>query len=90
MSNSRCFKCLFAVFWFLCPAKKSRKVVPPVPPISRGLPLLGTYPFFGTKFEELAGVHGPIFKVWLGQKIIFLGLKDNSLKEATECLVVKL
>ncbi|KAK9984584.1 hypothetical protein SO802_034109 [Lithocarpus litseifolius] len=63
---------IFAVLvWFLWAAKKSRK--PPLPPGPRGLPLLEYLPFLGTnlhrKFDQLAGVYGPIYKVWLGQKL---------------------
>ncbi|XP_040987241.1 labd-13Z-ene-9,15,16-triol synthase, chloroplastic-like [Juglans microcarpa x Juglans regia] len=64
---------VFAVFWFLWAANKSRKVIPPLPPGPRGFPLVGYLPFLGTnlhrKFEELAGVYGPIYKVWLGNKL---------------------
>ncbi|KAG2681455.1 hypothetical protein I3760_11G145700 [Carya illinoinensis] len=64
---------VFAVFWFLWAAKKPRKVIPPLPPGPRGFPLVGYLPFLGTdlhrKFEELAGVYGPIYKVWLGNKL---------------------
>ena len=75
---------IFAVlFWFLWAAKKSRK--PPLPPGPRGLPLLGYLPFLGTnlhrKFEELAGLYGPIYKVWLGQKLCVVISSPSLVKE---------
>nr|XP_023892161.1 7-ethoxycoumarin O-deethylase-like [Quercus suber]POE61174.1 flavonoid 3'-monooxygenase [Quercus suber] len=75
---------IFAVlFWFLWAAKKSRN--PPLPPGPRGLPLLGYLPFLGTnlhrKFEELAGVYGPIYKVWLGQKLCVVISSPSLVKE---------
>ncbi|KAK9984581.1 hypothetical protein SO802_034106 [Lithocarpus litseifolius] len=64
-------------------AKKSRK--PPLPLGPRGLPLLGYLPFLGTnlhrKFEELAGVYGPIYKVWLGHKLCVVVSSPSLVKE---------
>ncbi|CAI0413623.1 unnamed protein product [Linum tenue] len=55
-------------FWLLQTIRK-----PNLPPGPRGLPILGYFPFLGTHlhktFTELAQVHGPIHKLWLGQKI---------------------
>ncbi|KAM3734927.1 hypothetical protein ACB098_10G051300 [Castanea mollissima] len=75
---------IFAVLiWFLWAAKKPRK--PPLPPGPRGLPLLGYLPFLGTnlhrKFEELAGVYGPIYKVWLGHKLCVVVSSPSLVKE---------
>ncbi|KAK3041050.1 hypothetical protein RJ639_026847 [Escallonia herrerae] len=51
-------------------ARHGRTRLPPGP---RGLPLVGYLPFLGTdlhqSFTELAQVHGPIFKLWLGSKL---------------------
>ncbi|XP_065858896.1 flavonoid 3',5'-hydroxylase 1-like [Euphorbia lathyris] len=50
--------------------KKSTAQLPPGP---RGLPLLGYLPFLGTflhkSFTELAAKYGPIYKLWLGNKL---------------------
>ena len=75
---------IFAVLiWFLWAAKKSRK--PPLPPGPHGLPVLGYLPFLGTnlhrKFEELAGLYGPIYKVWLGQKLCVVISSPSLVKE---------
>jgi cytochrome P450 len=77
---------IFAVLiWFLWASKKSRKVIPPLPPGPRGLPVVGYLPFLGTelhrKFEELAGVYGPIYKVWLGQKLCIVVNSPSLVKE---------
>ncbi|KAM3687088.1 hypothetical protein ACJW31_10G050200 [Castanea mollissima] len=58
----------------LTTTKKSRKVIPPLPPGPRGLPIIG-------KFEELAGVYGSIYKVWLGQKLCVVVNSPSLLKE---------
>ncbi|KAK6262961.1 hypothetical protein QUC31_008777 [Theobroma cacao] len=59
--------------WQLWTVRKSRKPLAPLPPGPRGLPLVGYLPFLGTDlhivFTELAGIYGPIFKLWLGNKL---------------------
>uniref|UniRef100_A0A2N9H773 Cytochrome P450 n=1 Tax=Fagus sylvatica TaxID=28930 RepID=A0A2N9H773_FAGSY len=77
---------IFSVLvWLLWAAKKSRKIMPPLPPGPRGLPIVGYLPFLGTdlhrKFEELAGVYGPIYKVWLGQKLCVVVNSPSLVKE---------
>uniref|UniRef100_A0A2N9FFP6 Cytochrome P450 n=1 Tax=Fagus sylvatica TaxID=28930 RepID=A0A2N9FFP6_FAGSY len=73
------------LIWFLWAARKSRKLMPPLPPGPRGLPVVGYLPFLGTelhrKFEELAGVYGPIYKVWLGQKLCVVVNSPSLVKE---------
>ena len=73
------------LIWFLWAARKSRKLMPPLPPGPRSLPLVGYLPFLGTelhrKFEELAGVYGPIYKVWLGQKLCVVVNSPSLVKE---------
>ncbi|XP_065858002.1 flavonoid 3',5'-hydroxylase-like [Euphorbia lathyris] len=50
--------------------KKSKAQLPPGP---RGLPVLGYLPFLGTflhkNFTQLAAKYGPIYKLWLGNKL---------------------
>ncbi|XP_042958089.1 flavonoid 3'-monooxygenase CYP75B137-like [Carya illinoinensis] len=63
---------IFVVLWLA--VKNQRKAaIPPLPPGPRGLPIVGYLPFVGTelhtKFHELCGIYGPIYKVWLGNKL---------------------
>ncbi|TYI91223.1 hypothetical protein E1A91_D03G176800v1 [Gossypium mustelinum] len=60
--------------WHLWFVKKSKKIVAQLPPGPRGLPIVGYLPFLGTdnlhlSFTELAATYGPIFKLWLGNKL---------------------
>ena len=79
------FLSILAVFWFLRAIMKSTKVVPPLPPGPRGLPLVGYLPFLGTelhrKFEELAISYGPIYKLWLGKKLCVVVSSPSLVKE---------
>ncbi|KAG2681434.1 hypothetical protein I3760_11G144400 [Carya illinoinensis] len=75
---------IFAVLWFV--VKKQRKaVVPPLPPGPRGLPIVGYLPFVGTelhtKFQQLSGIYGPIYKVWLGNKMSVVISSPSLVKE---------
>ncbi|KAG6645255.1 hypothetical protein I3843_08G105800 [Carya illinoinensis] len=77
---------IFAVLWLLWIVKKQRKVVvPPLPPGPRGLPILGYLPFIGTelhkKFEQLGGIYGPIYKIWLGNKLCIVISSPSLVKE---------
>ncbi|KAK3038475.1 hypothetical protein RJ639_029773 [Escallonia herrerae] len=64
---------LLTLFLFVRAFRKSRHGGTRLPPGPRGLPLVGYLPFLGTSlhqsFTELAQVHGPIFKLWLGSKL---------------------
>ena len=61
---------------------KKLKELPPGP---RGLPLLGYLPFLGTdlhkEFTKLAGVYGPIYKLWLGNKLCVVITSPELVKE---------
>ena len=61
---------VLAILWYL---RTSRKGTAPWPPGPRGLPVVGYLPFLGSNlhhsFAELAHLYGPIFKLWLGNKL---------------------
>ncbi|WCJ26017.1 cytochrome P450 family 706 subfamily A polypeptide 7 [Euphorbia peplus] len=50
-----------------------KKSTPPLPPGPRGIPVLGYLPFLSTflhkNLTELAATYGPIYKLWLGNKL---------------------
>ncbi|KAK9277239.1 hypothetical protein L1049_006778 [Liquidambar formosana] len=64
---------MLALLWSLWTAKKSRNLSAPLPPGPRGLPIVGYLPFLGSDihrtFTQLARVYGPIYKLWLGNKL---------------------
>ncbi|KAG6645597.1 flavonoid 3'-monooxygenase CYP75B137-like [Carya illinoinensis] len=77
---------IFAVLWLLWAVKKQRKVaVPPLPPGPRGLPIVGYLPFIGTelhtKFQQLGGIYGPIYKIWLANKLCIVISSPSLVKE---------
>lgn len=61
---------VLAILWYLRTSRKGRAPWPPGP---RGLPVVGYLPFLGSNlhhsFAELAHLYGPIFKLWLGNKL---------------------
>ncbi|KAL5748550.1 hypothetical protein ACOSQ2_025847 [Xanthoceras sorbifolium] len=68
------FCAIFAVLWYTWMYTKSKRGgSPPYPPGPLGLPLVGNLPFLDpelhTYFASLARDHGPIFKLWLGNKL---------------------
>ena len=66
-------------------AKKPFPAEPPLPPGPRGLPLLGYLPFLGTdlhrEFTNLASLYGPIFKLYLGNKLCVVINSPELVKE---------
>nr|WNO46799.1 cytochrome P450 706B23 [Tripterygium hypoglaucum] len=63
---------IISLLWIFL-AKKSRTKIAPLPPGPRGLPLIGYLPFLGAHlhhtFTKLAQIHGPIYKLKLGNKL---------------------
>ncbi|KAI7995333.1 Cytochrome P450 76C1 [Camellia lanceoleosa] len=66
---------ILPLFWYLRTFTNSRNQTTeaPLPPGPRGLPVLGYLPFLGTNlhhsFSHLAHHYGPVFKLWLGNKL---------------------
>ncbi|PSR91551.1 Flavonoid 3',5'-hydroxylase [Actinidia chinensis var. chinensis] len=66
---------IVAIFWYRWAFVRSSKGIGshPVPPGPRGLPIVGYLPFLSAnlheQFTELAHQYGPIYKLWLGQKL---------------------
>ncbi|KAK4422789.1 cytochrome [Sesamum alatum] len=65
----------------LNPARRS----PPLPPGPRGLPILGYLPFLGNnllhQFADLAQRYGPIYKLYLGNKLCVVINSPSLVKE---------
>ncbi|GAY41418.1 hypothetical protein CUMW_059290 [Citrus unshiu] len=81
-----CLVSVLAVVYFAWNVKKSRKANAKLPPGPRGLPVVGYLPFLGTtdlhkKFTELSGVYGPIFKLWLGNKLCVVVSSPSLVKQ---------
>ncbi|KAK9046013.1 hypothetical protein V6N11_051916 [Hibiscus sabdariffa] len=60
--------------WKVWTVRKPRKAIAPLPPGPRGLPIVGYLPYLGTDnlhlvFTDLAAAYGPIYKLWLGNKL---------------------
>ncbi|XP_031281511.1 geraniol 8-hydroxylase-like [Pistacia vera] len=77
-----CFVVVLGVIWNL---KKSKRLIPPLPPGPRGFPVIGYLPFLDShlakSFTELAGDYGPIYKVWLGNKLCVVVSSPSLAKE---------
>ncbi|KAE8677951.1 Copper amine oxidase family protein [Hibiscus syriacus] len=63
-----------------------RKPMTPLPPGPRGLPVVGYLPFLGLDnlhllFTDLAGAYGPIFKLWLGNKLTIVISSPSLVKQ---------
>ena len=73
---------IFATLRYLWTSLRARKRTAPLPPGPRGLPIVGYLPFLGSNlhhsFAELAHIYGPIFKLWLGNRL-FIVLNSPSL-----------
>ncbi|KAG2693736.1 hypothetical protein I3760_08G110100 [Carya illinoinensis] len=66
---------IFEVLWLLWVIKKQRKAVP----------IVGYLPFIATelhtKFEQLGGIYGPIYKIWLANKLCIVISSPSLVKE---------
>ena len=75
---------LVTSFTFLLFQRRAKKMKD-LPPGPRGLPLLGYLPFLGAdlhkEFTKLAGIYGPIYKLWLGNKLCVVISSPSLLKE---------
>ncbi|KAG7956850.1 hypothetical protein I3843_11G144600 [Carya illinoinensis] len=75
---------IFVVLW-LAIKEKRKTAASPLPPGPRGLPIVGYLPFVGTelhkKFQQLGGIYGPIYKVWLGNKLSIVISSPSLIKE---------
>ncbi|KAL3820914.1 hypothetical protein ACJIZ3_006819 [Penstemon smallii] len=73
------FLTILLIYKFL---KKSKVVLPPGP---RGLPILGYLPFIKSslhvQIDEFARKYGPIFKFWLGSKLVVVINSPSLIKE---------
>ncbi|PSS09755.1 Flavonoid 3',5'-hydroxylase [Actinidia chinensis var. chinensis] len=80
---------ILVVFWYRWTFMKSSKGIGshPVPPGPRGLPIVRYLPFLDTnlheQFTELAHQYGPIYKLWLGQKLCVVMNSPSLAKERT-------
>ncbi|GAV79641.1 p450 domain-containing protein [Cephalotus follicularis] len=76
---------VFASIWFLCIFRKLRKDNVQLPPGPRGLPIVGYLPFLGNnlhhEFTKLAQIYGPIYKLWLGNKLCVVINSSSLMKE---------
>ncbi|GAV89799.1 LOW QUALITY PROTEIN: p450 domain-containing protein, partial [Cephalotus follicularis] len=76
---------VFALIWFLCIFRKSRKDNVQLPPGPCGLPIVGCLPFLGNnlphEFTKLAQIYGPIYKLWLGSKLCVVINLSSLMKE---------
>ncbi|CBI24737.3 unnamed protein product, partial [Vitis vinifera] len=76
---------IFATSWYLWASLRARKRTAPLPPGPRGLPIVGYLPFLGSNlhhsFAELADIYGPIFKLWLGNRLCIVLTSPSLAKE---------
>ncbi|KAL7111417.1 hypothetical protein ACP275_05G086000 [Erythranthe tilingii] len=73
---------LMSIFWYI---KSLIGKAPPLPPGPKGLPVLGYLPFLGknliNEFTYLGNKYGPIFKLYLGNKLCVVISSPSLVKE---------
>ncbi|XP_011070677.1 cytochrome P450 76C4-like [Sesamum indicum] len=76
---------VLSIVWFIKVFFNFAKRTPPLPPGPRGLPILGYLPFLGKnllhQFGDLARQYGPIYKLYLGNKLCVVINSPSLLKE---------
>ncbi|KAL0288766.1 UNVERIFIED_CONTAM: 5-epiaristolochene 1,3-dihydroxylase [Sesamum calycinum] len=76
---------IFSILWPIRKLINSGKRTPFLPPGPGGLPILGYLPFLRKdlhhQFTELAGKYGPIYKLWLGNKLCTVISSPSLIKE---------
>ncbi|KAK6158029.1 hypothetical protein DH2020_005343 [Rehmannia glutinosa] len=74
-----------SILWSLMELIKSNRKTPLLAPGPRGLPIVGYLPFLRKdlhhQFTELSHRHGPIFKLWLGNKLWIVISSPSLIKE---------
>ncbi|KAK4382053.1 cytochrome [Sesamum angolense] len=75
----------FIILWSIRKLVKPSKQRPFLPPGPLGLPIVGYLPFLRKdlhhQFTELAGKYGPIYKLWIGNKLCTVISSPSLIKE---------
>ncbi|KAL0285464.1 UNVERIFIED_CONTAM: cytochrome [Sesamum angustifolium] len=76
---------VMSIIWFIKVSFNPGRRTPPLPPGPRGLPILGYLPFLGKnllhQFGDLAHQYGPIYKLYLGNKLCIVINSPSLVKE---------
>ncbi|KAK6161520.1 hypothetical protein DH2020_004901 [Rehmannia glutinosa] len=76
---------LISIIWYIKSLLKPGGKTPPLPPGPRGLPILGYLPFLGKnllhQFTDLGHKYGPIYKLYLGNKLYVVISSPSLVKE---------
>ncbi|KAL0310313.1 UNVERIFIED_CONTAM: cytochrome [Sesamum calycinum] len=76
---------VMSIIWFIKVSFNPGRRTPPLPPGPRGLPILGYLPFLGNnllhQFGDLAHQYGPIYKLYLGNKLCVVINSPSLVKE---------
>ncbi|KAL0446068.1 UNVERIFIED_CONTAM: cytochrome [Sesamum latifolium] len=76
---------VMSILWFIKVLFNPVRRNPPLPPGPRGLPILGYLPFLGKnllhQFRDLAHQYGPIYKLYLGNKLCVVINSPSLVKE---------
>ncbi|KAL0296164.1 UNVERIFIED_CONTAM: cytochrome [Sesamum radiatum] len=76
---------VMSIIWFIKVSFNPGRRTPTLPPGPRGLPILGYLPFLGNnllhQFGDLARQYGPIYKLYLGNKLCVVINSPSLVKE---------